>query len=100
MPRTHQVDVKEFFRLWHDPTLSRRDIGLALGVSQSFLSTMAARLGLPRRKTRHCEANDPTPEQIAERARECRERHYAARRLESEEASRCRAWRHELTRLP
>ena len=94
-----QVDVQEFFRLWHDPTLSRRDIGLALGVSQSFLSTMAARLGLPRRQTRHCEANDPTPEEIAERARECRERHYKERREETPVASRARAWRRELTRL-
>ena len=93
MPRTHHVDVKEFFRLWHDPTLSRRDIGLALGVSQSFLSTMAARLGLPRRQTRHCEANDPTPEEIRARARECRERHFAERRGESERATRKRRWR-------
>jgi len=92
-----QVDMQKLFRMWHDRTLTRREIALALGVSQSFLSTTAARLGLPRRETVHSEANDPTPEQIAERARECRERHYAARRLESEEASRSRAWRHELT---
>ena len=96
MPRI-QVDMQELFRMWHDRRLTRREIALALGVSQSFLSTTAARLGLPRRETVHSEANDPTPEEIAERARECRERHYAARRLESEEASRSRAWRHELT---
>ena len=96
MPRI-QVDMQDLFRMWHDRRLTRREIALALGVSQSFLSTTAARLGLPRRETVHSEANDPTPEEIAERARECRERHYAARRLESEEASRSRAWRHELT---
>ena len=96
MPRI-QVDMQELYRMWHDRRLTRREIALALGVSQSFLSTTAARLGLPRRETVHSEANDPTPEEIAERARECRERHYAARRLESEEASRSRAWRHELT---
>jgi len=100
MGRSNMVDADELRQLWMDETISRREIGIRLGVSQSFLSNAAARLGLPRRETVHCAANDPTPEQIAERARECRERHYAARRLESEEASRCRAWHHELTRLP
>ena len=97
MPRIH-VDMQELWRLWHDPTLSRREIGLALGVSQSFLSTTAARLGLPRRETVHSEANDPTPEEIAERARECRERHFRDLRDETPRASRARAWRQDLTR--
>jgi hypothetical protein len=36
---------------------------------------------------------DPTPQEIEERARECRERHYAQRRGESEHASKFRIWR-------
>ena len=99
MPRI-QVDMQELFRMWHDRTLTRREIALALGVSQSFLSTTAARLGLPRRETVHSEANDPTPEEIARRAQECRERHFRERREETPKASRARAWRQELTRLP
>jgi len=46
----------------------------------------------------HSEANDPTPEEIAERARECRERHFKERREETPVASRARAWRQDLTR--
>jgi hypothetical protein len=46
----------------------------------------------------HSEANDPTPEEIAERARECRERHFRDLREETPRASRARAWRQDLTR--
>jgi hypothetical protein len=36
---------------------------------------------------------DPTPDQIAERARECREKHFAARRREPWETTRVQLWR-------
>ena len=92
MARIH-IDPDELQRLWADETLSRREICIALGVSQSWLSKAAANLGLPRRETVHCAANDPTPEEIRARARECRERHFAERRGESERATRKRRWR-------
>ena len=98
MPRIH-IDPDELQRLWADETLSRREICIALGVSQSWLSKAAANLGLPRRETVHSAAIDPTPEQILARARECRERHYAERRGESERATRKRRWR-QLTTSP
>ena len=49
MPRIH-IDADELRRLWHDETLSRREIGLALGVSQSTLSRIAAEMSLPPRE--------------------------------------------------
>jgi hypothetical protein len=36
---------------------------------------------------------DPTPEEIEERARECREKHFAARRREPWETTRVQLWR-------
>jgi hypothetical protein len=36
---------------------------------------------------------DPTPEEIQERARECREKHYQARRREPWETTRIQLWR-------
>jgi len=93
MPRV-TIDVPKLCRLWHDKTLSRREIAIALGVSQSYLSKVAAKVGLPRRETVHSAAIDPTPEEIRARARECRERHFAERRGESERATRKRRWRH------
>lgn len=96
MPRI-KIDVPELCRLWHDKTLSRREIGIALGVSQSCLSKAASKLGLPRRETVHSASIDPTPEQIRERARQCRERHYAERRGESAKATSHRRRRQRLT---
>ena len=93
MPR-REIDVPRLFELWHDATLSRREIGIAIGVSQSCLSKTAAKLGLPKRETVHCAANDPTPEEIRERARQCRERHYAERRGENDRTTRKRRQRH------
>lgn len=85
-------------QLWDDPTLSNREIAHRLKISQSYLCKLRERLELPRR----CMAQsrppyDPTPEEIAERAAECRERHLAERRAESYKASRSRHYRHALT---
>ena len=52
------------------------EIAAALGCSQSFIHTLKSRHKLPNRQrvTRKFCDNDPTPEQIAERAAECRAR--------------------------
>jgi len=47
----------------------------------------------PRDKNQH--GNDPTPDEIAQRAAECRERHYAQRRAEPDDLtnSKVSQWR-------
>lgn len=55
---------------------SYQKIAAALGCSQSYVSRLKVRHKLPDRQrvTRDIFADDPTPEQIAERAAECRAR--------------------------
>lgn len=62
-------------RLWARGD-SYQEIAAALGCSQSFVSKLKDRHKLPNRQraNRDIFADDPTPEQIAERAAECRAR--------------------------
>ena len=62
-------------RLWARGD-SYQEIAAALGCSQSFVSKLKDRHKLPNRQkaTRDIFEDDPTPEQIAERAAECRAR--------------------------
>ena len=55
---------------------SYQEIAAALGCSQTFISTLKDRHKLPNRQkpNREIFEDDPTPEQIAERAAECRAR--------------------------
>lgn len=69
-----------------------RDIAIALGVSTSCVYTLRHQYKLPKRPKVHAEPSDPTPDQIAERARECRERHYARRRSETDDATHSKLW--------
>lgn len=74
--RPKHVDVPELFRLWSQP-LEIREIAEALGVRESFVGKLARRYKLPKRSTqKHDEqgmrVDDPTPEEIAERAAWCR----------------------------
>lgn len=59
-----------------------KDIAAALGVSVAVVYSLRHQYGLPTRGRVCSFPDDPTPEQIAERARECREAHYARRRAE------------------
>jgi hypothetical protein len=73
-----QVDVPLLFRLWSQP-LEIRQIAERLGVRESFVGKLARRYKLPKRATHkavdnHMRADDPTPEEIAERAAWCRAR--------------------------
>lgn len=70
------------------------DIAAALGISRQHVHQMRFNLNLPKRPRPEMRWDDPTPEQIAERARECREAHYARRRSETDETSRIKVWRH------
>ena len=62
-------------RLWARGD-SYQQIAAALGCSQTFISTLKDRHKLPNRQkpNREIFEDDPTPEQIAERAAECRAR--------------------------
>jgi hypothetical protein len=66
-------------RLWARGD-SYQEIAAALGCSQSFVSRLKDRHKLPNRQkaTKDILADDPTPEEIAERAAECRARRVVA----------------------
>jgi transposase len=73
-----KVDVPLLLRLWSQP-LEIREIAEALGVGESFVGKLARRYKLPKRATQKVTDNgmrvdDPTPEEIAERAAWCRAR--------------------------
>ena len=79
------VDAARLFKLWHSE-MQQADIAVELGVSISTLYGLKRKYGLPRRpRAAVTPVADPTPEEIAERARQCRERHYADRRGETDE---------------
>lgn len=52
------------------------EIALALGCATAYVAQLVARHNLPRRRAAYHgpQEDDPTPEQIAERAAECRAR--------------------------
>jgi len=82
--RARQVDVPMLFRLWGDMTLTRVEVARQLGLTEGNLTRLAARYGLgPRgRQHRAFSMDDPTPDEIAHRAAECRARHMELRRKE------------------
>lgn len=87
------IDVPVLHTLWMSD-LEMPEIAVRLGCSVSTLYLLRDRYKLPPRpRTRVSVLSDPTPQEIEERARECRERHYAQRRGESEYASKFRVWR-------
>ena len=77
MPQGQDVDycAEKLHRLWARGD-SYRDIAAALGCSMSYVSRLKARHKLPNRQrgVKEIDEPDPTPEQIAERAAECRAR--------------------------
>ena len=67
--------VEHLKRLWADGK-THIEIAAALGCPENYVAYLVARHNLPRRRrTFHGpQEEDPTPEQIAERAAECRAR--------------------------
>jgi DNA-binding CsgD family transcriptional regulator len=87
------IDVPVLHTLWASE-LEMPEIAVRLGCSVSTLYLLRDRHKLPPRpKSRVTLLTDPTPQEIAERARECRERHFAQRRGECEQATKFRVWR-------
>lgn len=73
-----QVDVPLLFKLWSQP-IEIREIAEIMGIRESFVGKLARRYALPARARKKPEdqgmrVNDPTPEEIAERAAWCRAR--------------------------
>jgi hypothetical protein len=81
MPQGREVEycAVTLHRLWARGD-SYQEIAAALGCSQSFVSRLKDRHKLPNRQkaTKDILADDPTPEEIAERAAECRARRVVA----------------------
>jgi transposase len=82
------IDAALLHSLWFSE-MDTGDIAIRFGVSQSTLNTVRKRYKLPPRPKRRAESVlvDPTPSEIEERARQCRERHFAQRRGETEETT-------------
>ncbi|MEX0670877.1 MAG: hypothetical protein WD060_10520 [Pirellulales bacterium] len=88
------IDVPLLFRLWSDGVPSA-EIAVTIGVCMSTLHAMRKRYGLPKRQqVRRVVTVDPTPDELEVRKRECREKHFAQRRGETDETSRIKVWRH------
>lgn len=90
------IDVPLLYQLWNDRTLTRAEIASRLGISHTFLTRLVAKHKLPPRQAEHKRnVVDPTPDEIAERARQCREKHFAERRSEPYEStvSKVSKWR-------
>lgn len=94
------INDAEFRRLW-DQGLTRVEMATHFGCSISKIDTYRMRLNLRKRYVRKTRTGaletDPTPEEIAERAAECRARHMAEKRREPDVLP-TRKWRRELTR--
>ena len=88
-----EVDLQLLHRLWHT-TATLPEIAVQLGVGLSTLYELRKRHKLARKTDRrHVLPVDPTPEELVERCRVEREKHYAKRRGESDQATKARAWR-------
>ncbi len=90
--------VAELHRLWARGD-SYTDIAAALGCSVSFLTKLKERHKLPNRPRSYVSpADDPTPEEIAERAAAIKRRNIDAMRLETEDNTRSRLWKEQQRR--
>lgn len=98
---TLKICEAEFRRIWEAGELSRTDMAVHFGCSVSSIDNLRASLGLKKRKRSPWRVKqvvpDPTPEEIAERAAECKARHMAEKLKEPDILS-VRQWR-ELTRI-
>lgn len=75
--------VPQLHSLWASGA-SYDEIAAALGCCSSWVTKLKLKHALPNRKRTYAESTtDPTPDEIAERAKECREKHYAKRRAET-----------------
>lgn len=98
---TLRICEAEFRRVWEAGELSRTDMAIYFNCSVSSIDNLRASLGLKKRKRSPWRVKqvvpDPTPEEIAERAAECRARRMAEK-LNEPDTLPVRQWR-SLTRI-
>lgn len=93
-----RYDIELLRRLWAAGE-SCVGIAAALGCSPHYVSALRQRYGLPVRRVQKLEwrcGDDPTPEEIAERAAECRARRQEKTpppRGQCDVGMRCYSWR-------
>ena len=83
MPRAIEYSALKLHTLWTSGA-SYAEIAAVLGCSESYVHDLKVRHKLPNRQraTREIFENDPTPEQIQERAAEIKARHMAEMRAQ------------------
>jgi DNA-binding CsgD family transcriptional regulator len=87
------VDVPKLFALWATQA-TLPEIAEQLGCKLTSLWTLKRRHKLPpKRRPDGSSPNDPTPQEIEERAMECRKMREAKLRGESDSATKARLWR-------
>jgi hypothetical protein len=88
------IDLPTLYQLWNDHTLTRVQVSSRLGISATHLTRLVTRHKLPpRRRDYRRDVADPTPDEIEQRAAECREKHFAQRRAEPDEVTRTKVWK-------
>lgn len=76
------MDIEKLRQMW-DAGVRVDVIARTFGVRHRKIQELRRLHGIPDREcSYHNRPADPTPEEIEERARECRERHFAERRAE------------------
>ena len=88
-PRVYQkYDAELIRRLWLLTTMTTQEIAYEVGCSRQYVSYRVEQMGLPPRgKPANSDEPDPTPEEIAERAAQCRARHLREKRAEPYEGN-------------
>lgn len=95
MGKFNTYSVPELFRLWAGGA-SYTEIAARLGVTESYVHKLKDRHKLPNRERSYAApTKEPTEDEIEQRKRECRERHFAKRRGETEEQTRSRVWKED-----
>lgn len=91
--RYYHITEGELKKLWESRMLAK-DIAKHFNVSREMIYAARKFFGLTDRDpVRADEVPDPTPEEIRARKREVRRKHFAAKRAETSECSRIKAWR-------
>lgn len=94
MASIRDINVQELFRLWHSP-MTNTELCRHFEINGGSLWSLRKKYGLPPRPRVEVRdtlrrPDDPTPEEIAERAAECRAKRSRQERERNERAGRVR----------
>ena len=80
--KVQRPDREAFTKAWFDPDLTRLDVALKFGISKTLSRRIAIEFGLPLERDNNYmdtrRTDDPTPEEIEQRAAEVRKTWTAA----------------------